>query len=116
MERTLSKRSAPQDVPPVIQDGIRYEATHFDNPCGQNGGCVAAFDAQTGTQLWSLRLYSPRYDQGVERDVQEVFVKSLRIDGGRLVATTEDNTSFVIDPAARAVISAAGSDGGAHNP
>lgn len=98
-----AKRPPPADVAPVSYEGLRYEAPHFNNPCGQNGGCVVAFDEKTGTQVWSLKVYCTKYDSDLERDVQDVFITSLVIDSGRLVVANEKALQFSIDLASRAV-------------
>ena len=99
----FAKRPAPQEVPAVVHEGRRYEAPHFNNPCGQNGGCVVARDDATGTQLWTSKVYCTHYDSQLETDVQDVFITSLAIEGGRLDVTNEKNLHFAIDLESRAV-------------
>ena len=93
----IAKRAAPADVPPVVYDGARYEAPHFSNPCGQNGGCVVAYDDATGAQLWALRVYCTQYDPNLETDVQDVFITSLAVENGQLNVTNEKGLHFAID-------------------
>src|SRR6266542_1226232 len=99
----LGRRIAPQPVPPVIYAGVRYEAPHFLNPCGQNGGCVVAYDNDTGEQLWFLEVYCTHYDPGWETDVQDVFITSMAITDGQLMVTNERNLHFTIDVVTRQV-------------
>ena len=91
------KRSAPAEVPPVVSDGVRYEDPHTDNPCGQNGGCVVAYDDASGALLWSLKVYCTQYDPQLEQDVQDVFITSLAVDNGQLDVTNEKGLHFAID-------------------
>jgi outer membrane protein assembly factor BamB len=93
----LAKRVPPQYVAPVVYEGVRYEAPHFSNPCAQNGGCVVAYDEQTGAQLWSVKVYCTQYDSHLETDVQDVFITSLAVKDGRLIVTNERALVFAID-------------------
>ena len=83
--------------------GVRYEAPHFSNPCGQNGGCIVASDATSGAPLWNLKVYCTHDDPGLETDVQGVFITSITLDQGRLALTNEKNLRFAIDLSTRSV-------------
>jgi hypothetical protein len=99
----LAKRPAPEEVPPFVTGGTRYEIPHFQTPCGGNGGCVVAYDDATGKQLWSLKVYCTHYDSSLERDVQDVFITSLVLDHDRLLIEDEKGRHFEIDPETRTV-------------
>jgi hypothetical protein len=99
----LAKRAAPPDVPPVVHEGRRYEAPHFNNPCGQNGGCVVAYDNTTGAQLWYEKVYCTHYSSSLERDVQDVFIGSLTSQDGILVIIDEKRRHFTLEPVTHAV-------------
>ena len=92
----LGKRAAPVEVPPVLAGGVRYEAPHVLNPCKQNGGCVVAYDNATNALLWSVKVYCTRYDSNLEQDVQDVFITSLALEGGRLLVGNEKGQHFSI--------------------
>src|SRR5262249_18003501 len=87
----LAKRGPPPAVPPVVYQGVRYEAppSAFDNPCEQEGGCVVAFDDATGAQLWFVEVYCTQYDPNLELDVQWVYISSLSISDGHIAVTNE---------------------------
>jgi hypothetical protein len=91
-----AKRAAPFVVAPVVKNGIRYEAPHFGNPCGQNGGCVVAVDG-SGAQLWDVKVYCTHYDSAKERDVQDVFITGLSLEGDSLAVSDEQGRHFSID-------------------
>ena len=87
-----AKRRVPA-VKPVVHNGKRYEPLRRPREQGfkQDGGVIAAIDEASGAQLWAVQLYEIVFDANEERDVQEVYVNSLRIDSknGRLIATDE---------------------------
>jgi hypothetical protein len=99
----FGKRVPPPPVAPVVSEGVRYEAPPFSNPCGQNGGCVVAFDDATGAQLWSLKVYCTQYNPNLESDVQDVFITSIVVNERQLAVTDEKGRHFSIDPATRQV-------------
>lgn len=101
----LAKRGPPPDVPPLVYQGVRYEAPPgaMENPCGQEGGCVVAYDDASGASLWSVEVYCSHYDPNLELDVQWVYVTSLSIKDGQIAVTNEKNQHFSIDPLTHAV-------------
>ena len=99
----FAKRTAPAEVPPVVDGNVRYEAPHFSNPCGQNGGCVVAYDDSSNAMLWSVQVYCTRYDPNLETDVQDIFITSLAVQNGQILVTNEKGQRFTIDPATRRV-------------
>lgn len=98
----FARRAPPQPVAPVVYQGVRYEAPTFAQ-CGQNGGCVVAYDDAGGARLWLLRVYCTHYDTSKETDVQDIFITSLVVEGGQLVVTNEKGQHFSIDPSTRSV-------------
>lgn len=92
-----AKRQPPVEVAPVVAAEVRFEAPHFSNPCGQHGGCVVAFNASTNEQLWWVQVYTTNYDLFLERDVQDVFITSLTVNGDALEVADETGRHFVVD-------------------
>jgi len=118
---TWGRRVAPKPVAPLVYDGVRYEAPHFNNPCQQNGGCIVAFDNATGAQLWYARVYCTVYEPNLESDVQDVFITSMAADAGQLEITNEKGLRVVVDLGTRQVMGGApgcrGDGGGcSHSP
>jgi hypothetical protein len=101
----FAKRGPPPDVPPVVYEGVRYEAppSALSNPCGQEGGCIAAYDDATGALLWSVDVYCTEYDPNRELDVQWVYITSLSIEDGKISVTNERDLHFSIDVHTHAV-------------
>jgi len=79
----FAKRPAPSPVEPVVQENIIYSVPHWASQNGttQNGGVIRAGDQKTGETLWQVQVYSVEYDEDLESDVQDVFIKSIKLDG-----------------------------------
>ncbi len=101
----LAKRAAAAEVPPVVDHGVKYVFPHFSTEGGeaQAGGVVEARDEKSGALLWRVRVYSTRVDPKLERDVQDVFLTSARLEGGKLVVTNEKGETYEVDLATHAV-------------
>ena len=95
----FAKREAPKDVNPLERGGIRYTAPHWGPMQGrrQNGGYVEAWDIETGKMLWEMQVYMIQYNPKIEKDIQDVFITSLRIEGDVLIAENEAGDIFEID-------------------
>lgn len=84
---------------PLVADGVRYEVPHFGAFHGkeQNGGFVQAWDARKNQLLWDRMIYRIRYDRNLERDVQDVFITEIHLDGKTLFVTNESSERFEMD-------------------
>lgn len=103
----MGKRLGPDDVLPVTIGDIRFEVIHWGRERGleQNGGYIAAYDVQSGSELWMLKVYHIEYDEKMESDVQDVFIESLSkgIEHGTINVIDENNRHFVVDLETRTV-------------
>jgi len=86
-----AKRGAPEKVPPV-----RSGTTEFRAPHGQMG-CIEAWDAQREELLWRRQIYVVKYTAGLERDVQDVFIRSIKQVGQTLLMTNERESEYQLD-------------------
>lgn len=104
-----AKRGEPKDVVSVRFNGVEYSAPQWGiqlkKPLGP--GYIQANDLKTGKVLWQLRVYEIKINEDVETDVQDVFITSLKIVGGRLHVWNEAHDHFVVDLAKRRVIDGA---------
>ena len=100
-----AKRVAPAPVRPVTIAGIRYEAALGTRARSlpQEGGYVAAIDAESGQELWLQRIYETRYDPALEEDVQDVFIRRLRAGpGGKTLEIVDElGRRYTLDLATR---------------
>jgi hypothetical protein len=102
-----AKRAGPAEVAPVTIGNKRFEVVHWarDRGMAQNGGYIAALDVASGKELWLLRVYETTYDKSLERDVQDVFIKSMSKKFFRetLRITDENGRSYLINTQTRVV-------------
>ena len=86
-----AKRLPPQEVEPVIYNGVKYTATH------EKMGYVEAWDIKTGKKLWEKKVYDVKIDPHMEADVQWVFITNLSIKDGKLIVVNENGDRYEID-------------------
>ena len=99
-----ASRAPPQRVPPVVIDGVRYAPVIGDiDRDGQIGGILGAFDA-SNRELWRLRVYENVRMPDVEGDVQDVYFRSMRADGRKLLIENEVGERFEVDTVSRRVV------------
>lgn len=100
-----ASRAPPPRVPPVFIAGVRYAQVPGDlETDGQVGGILAAYDASS-RELWRLKVYENPRRPELEGDVQDVWFRSLRAEGGKLLIENERGERFEVDPATRHVFS-----------
>src|SRR4051812_43764312 len=92
-----AKRSAPTDVAPVVVGQVEYSAPH------DAMGFVVATDIKTHRELWRKEIYRVTIDPKLERDVQDVFIKSLVLEHGKLTITNERGKRYALDLSASSV-------------
>ncbi len=98
-----ASRVPPPRVPPVFIAGVRYAQVAGDPDVdGQVGGILAAYDA-SNRELWRLKIYANARRPDLEGDVQDVWFRSLRVEGGLLLIENERGERFQVDPAQRRV-------------
>jgi hypothetical protein len=96
----MAKRLAPEAVPPIATDKAVFSAPHFpEGDHMQSGGVVEARDPKTKKLLWQIQIYKTEYDQALEKDVQDVFIKSLTLDEihNLLIMADEKSRVFVLN-------------------
>lgn len=99
-----SSRIPSPTVAPVTIGNVRYEQIRNGLLAGfdQMGGFLAAYDATSGKQLWTLKVYDNQRLSDKEGDVQDVFFKSMTArPDGTLLIENERGKRFVVDPNTR---------------
>ena len=100
VSNVMAKRAAPDEVAPVATETSVFSAPHFpEGDRVQNGGVLEARDPQTKKLLWQVQIYNTEYDKGLEKDVQDVFIKSLSFDKvhNLLIMSDEKSRVFVLN-------------------
>lgn len=98
-----ASRAPPPRVPPVFIAGIRYAQVPGDlQTDGQIGGILAAYDA-SNREVWRIKVYDNPRRPELEGDVQDVWFRSLRAEGGKLLIENERGQRFEVDPETRRV-------------
>ena len=85
------KRKAPKEVAPVVFQNVKYTA-----PINQMGWVVAR-DMATDTVIRKKKIYTIRYNHGLEEDVQDVFIDSLYIENKMLMIHTERGKIYFLN-------------------
>jgi hypothetical protein len=88
-----AKRLPPAKVDPAVYEGTRYLAPNDDG----RRGYIEAWNVGTNTKLWELTIFTNRIDPNLEEDVQWVFIKTINIQDGKLVVTSERGTTYQVD-------------------
>jgi hypothetical protein len=94
-----AKRATPENVEPVIHQGVRYVAPNDDG----RRAYIEAWDVQTNKKLRGSTVFTNRIDPKLEEDVQWVFIKALSVRDGTLVVTSEGGKTYEIDIETKAV-------------
>ncbi|MAE53104.1 MAG: hypothetical protein CMI20_03215 [Opitutae bacterium] len=91
-----AKRRVPAKVLPVKVGDIEFSAPHL-NGTQKQMGFIEARDLKSGKIIWSRQIYTVKYDPDLEGDVQDVFIKSITVEGNYLIITNERNSKYQLD-------------------
>ena len=91
-----AKRSVPSKVMPVQVGSIEYSAPHR-NGSHKQMGFIEARDLKSGGLIWSRQIYAVKYDLELEGDVQDIFIKSIAVQGNNLIITNERNSEYQLN-------------------
>ena len=91
-----AKRAVPSKVLPVQVGSIEYSAPHR-NGSNKQMGFIEARDLKSGGLIWSRQIYAVKYDLELEGDVQDIFIKSIAVQGNNLIITNERNSEYQLN-------------------
>jgi hypothetical protein len=95
-------RPPPPRIAPVVKDGVRYQPKFGGSSDPQVGGLLAACDAKSDKELWTLVVYENKRRPDLEGDVQDIFFKSMKFEtDGRLVIVNEIGRRYAVDVQAK---------------
>lgn len=95
-----AKRIPPKEVPEITHEGITYRVLHWKHQNQlQNGGYVEAVREKGSKKEWETLAYLVEYVEKLERDVQDCFITSMKLDkkNERLVVVNENKQTYYID-------------------
>lgn len=97
----LAKRAPPPLVLPLRDRNIEYTITREQTACGDIGKAgfqsfLEAHDTKEKKAIWKTALYQRSYDCSLETDVQDIFVKSLKMEKSWIIATDEYGAIYKI--------------------
>ena len=93
----LAKRALPNDVKPITVGQIEYRVP-MSTVAGEMG-YVEAWDTskEHDRLLWRRQIYAIKYDLNLERDVQDVFITSMKLKGNTMLITNESDSKYELD-------------------
>jgi hypothetical protein len=91
-----AKRGVPTEVLPVTVGNIEYSAPHR-NGTHKQMGFIEARVPKSGELIWSRQIYAVKYDPDLEGDVQDVFIKSITVEGNNLIIINEKNSKYQLN-------------------
>ena len=92
-----AKRLPPPDVAPVTAGGIVYSAPQLQSSSEQPGGFIEARTQSNQLVLWRKKIYDTVYNKDLERDVQDVYITTLRLNGKTLMIQDEKSRTFCLN-------------------
>ena len=87
----FAKRAAPARVAAIRNGEMELRA-----PTSQLG-CVEAWDTKHNELLWRRQIYVVRYTAGLERDVQDIFIRSMALKDNVLTVTNENQSEYLLE-------------------
>ncbi len=84
----LAKRSPPVKVAPLKAGEIEYRVNH------DQMGCVEAWDVAHQEMLWRRQIYVVRFLPDLERDVQDIYIRSIELRDGHLIVKNERGSEY----------------------
>lgn len=102
----MADRAAPVSVPAIRTDKAVFAVPHFpEGERTQKGGWVEARDPRSKRLLWQVQIYKTEYVEALEKDVQDVFIKSMTLDKvhNLLIMSDEKSRVFILNLATKRV-------------
>ncbi|MCR4285255.1 MAG: hypothetical protein NUV97_04420 [archaeon] len=93
-------RIKPKNIEPIIHKGVRYSVPHFVGDTENMkhvGGYVEAINVKTNERIWLKEIYKQKYVLGLESDIQEVYITSIKIKNNKIIIQNEAGKEFTLD-------------------
>jgi len=92
-----SKRLGPAPIEPVSRNNVVYSVPAFVSGETQNGGYIEARNKASGELIWRLKVYKTEYARNLERDIQDVFIISIRLEAESIVVVDDKDRVFEVN-------------------
>jgi hypothetical protein len=86
----LSKRLEPKKVNSVVHNGKEYSINH------SKVGTILIRDKKSNTEKL-VTVYTIDYDSNLEKDVQDVYIKSIKIYNNYLLIQNERDSTYKME-------------------
>jgi hypothetical protein len=87
----FAKRPPPMPVDKIVHEGIEYHAPDTLM------GCVEAYHLKTGVRIWWKQIYVVKYNPKLETDVQDIYIKKMRIKRNNLIIEDERGRKYSLN-------------------
>ena len=91
VSEALAKRALPEIVAPARSGDIEFRVPHSQM------GFVEAWDIKRDQLVWRRQIYVVKYMVDLERDVQDVFIRSIELKDNALRVKTERQSEYRLD-------------------
>ena len=87
----------------IVADGVTYIPAYEYYPQERKISFLEARDATTNKIIWRQKIYEVPYIRGLEDDVQDIPITSLRIENGKIIVENEIGELYEVDLESRRV-------------
>jgi hypothetical protein len=91
VSEAFAKRAPPEIVAPVQSGDLEFRAPQSEM------GFVEAWDIKRDQLDWRRQIYVVRYMVDLERDVQDVFIRSIELKDNALRVRNERQSEYRLD-------------------
>jgi len=94
-----AKRSVPKEIT-IYYKKTKYKAPHWwkiDGKGNQPGGYVEAWDTFSNKIIWRTKVYSTKYQDKLEHDVQDIFIIDMWLKNDTLYVKNEKNYIYLLN-------------------
>lgn len=102
LENISKSRIKPKEVLPLTYKELKFSPSYktVENTDGTiiGNGAITAFNIKTGEIVWNKTIYSIKYDNNLEIDIQSVFISKMTIKDDKLEVVNEQNKMWKLNP------------------
>lgn len=93
-----AKRLAPAEIKPIEKNGFLYFQERDSKTRSDSYSVyISCKNLETGAKVWKTKIYEKEIDPRLEFDAQDIYLKTVELKDGQLVAVDENGTEYRID-------------------